>query len=344
LRAPGEALRFEERPDPRPGEGETVVELRCAALNHRDVWIQKGTYHVTRYPVIPGADGAGVVSAVGKGVDSAWLGREVIINPGVGWGASEKCARDDFATLGTPTDGTLAEKLLIPATQLNEKPPHLDWIHAAALPLSGLTAFRAVFPRAGLRKGERVLVTGAGGGVALFALQYAVAAGAKVFATSSSEQKLARVRELGVAGTANYREADWAEKLKRQAGGFDVIIDSASGPDFGKLVELAAPGGRIAFFGTTAGSAAAFDMRTFFRKQLTLLGTKMGSLGDFAAMVEFVNKHRIEPIVDRVMPLAEVNAAYAALDRGEQFGKIVFTISGPDPKRRTEETVSCSSN
>jgi zinc-binding alcohol dehydrogenase/oxidoreductase len=327
LRAAGEPLRMEEVPDPTPGPGEAVVELRCAAINHRDVWIQKGTYHVLKYPIIPGADGAGVVTAVGTGVDRAWLGREVIINPGVGWGESELSAREDFATLGTPTDGTFAEKLLIPAIQLFEKPAHLDWVHAAALPLSGLTGFRAVFSRARLQPGERVLITGVGGGVALFALQYAVAAGANVFATSSSGQKLGRVREFGAAGGAIYRDADWPVQLRQQAGAFDVIIDSACGPDFGKLVDLAAPGGRIVFFGTTAGSAAAFDMRTFFRKQLTLLGTKMGSMRDFHAMIEFVKEHRIEPIVDRVMPLADANAAYAALDRGEQFGKLVFSIS-----------------
>lgn len=336
-----EPLRVQDLADPMPGPGEAVVELRCAALNHRDVWIQKGTYHVTRYPVTPGADGAGIVSAVGSEVDRAWLARQVIVDPGVGWGESERWARDDFATLGTPTNGTFAEKLLIPVSQLFEKPRHLDWIHAAALPLSGLTGFRAVFGRAALQPGERVLITGVGGGVALFALQYAVAAGAKVFVTSSSERKLQRVRELGAAGGANYRDADWPGQLRKQVGAFDVIIDSACGPDFGKLVDLAAPGGRIAFFGTTAGSAAAFDMRIFFRKQLTLLGTKMGSLRDFGAMVEFVKKHRITPIVDRVMPLTEVNAAYAALDRGEQFGKIVLSISS---SHYIKETVSCSSN
>lgn len=327
LRAAREPLRMEEVPDPVPGPGEAVVGLRCASLNHRDVWIQKGTYHVLKYPIIPGADGAGIVSAVGPNVDRAWLGREVIVNPGVGWGESEQSAREDFATLGTPTNGTFAEKLLIPAIQLSEKPAHLDWVHAAALPLSGLTGFRAVFSRARLQPGERVLITGVGGGVALFALQFAVAAGAKVFTTSSSDQKLGRARELGAAGGANYRDADWPEQLRKQADAFDVIIDSACGPDFDKLVSLAAPGGRIAFFGTTAGSAAAFDMRVFFRKQLTLLGTKMGSMRDFRAMVEFVTEHRIQPIVDRVMPLADVNAAYAALDRGEQFGKLVFSIS-----------------
>lgn len=327
LRAAREPLRMEEVPDPIPGPGEAVIELRCAALNHRDVWIQKGTYHVLKYPIIPGADGAGIVSAVGTNVDRAWLGCEVIINPGVGWGESELSAREDFATLGTPTNGTFAEKLVIPAIQLFEKPAHLDWVHAAALPLSGLTGFRAVFRRARLQPGERVLITGVGGGVALFALQFAVAAGAKVLATSSSDQKLRRVRELGAAGGANYRDADWSEQLRKQAGVFDVIIDSACGPDFDKLVDLAAPGGRIALFGTTTGSAAAFDMRAFFRKQLTLLGTKMGSMRDFRAMVEFVTRHRIQPIVDRVMPLADVNAAYAALDRGEQFGKVVFSIS-----------------
>lgn len=334
LQGPGEPLAMQLRPDPVPGPGMALVALRCAALNHRDVWHQKGTYHVAQYPVIPGADGAGVVCALGEGVERTWLGREVIVNPGIGWGESESRALETFSTLGAPRDGTLAGKILVPATQLARKPAHLDWVHAAALPLSGLTAYRAVFSRAALRPGERVLITGIGGGVALFALQFAAAAGARVYVTSSAAHKLARARELGAAGGANYADARWPEDLRAQAGEFDVIVDSASGPGFARLVDLAAPGGRIVFFGTTAGGEAAFDMKTFFRKQLTLLGTKMGSLRDFAAMLEFVTRHRIVPVVDRVMPLADANEAFAALDRGAQFGKIVFTIQ--------EEEQSCS--
>jgi zinc-binding alcohol dehydrogenase/oxidoreductase len=326
LDAPNEPLVLRDVPDEPPGPGEATVELRCVALNHRDVWIQKGTYHVTGYPVVPGADGAGVVAAAGPGVDPSWIGREVVINPGLDWGPHERWAEAGFFPLGTPRNGTFAQRITVPAAQLFAKPPHLDWVHAAALPLSGVTAFRAVFSRGDLQAGECVLITGIGGAVALFATQLALAAGARVFVTSSSDAKLERVRRLGVAGTANYRKDDWPERLRAQCGGFDLIVDSAVGPGFAHLLALASPGGRLVFPGTTAGADTALDMRPVYRKQLSLLGTKMGSPRDFAALLAFVGEHQIEPIVDRVLPLADVNAAYGVVERGEQFGKVVMTV------------------
>lgn len=326
LRDANQPLVLTDIPDQPPAAGEASVELRCAALNHRDVWIQKGTYHVLKYPVVPGADGAGVVTSVGAGVDPGWVGREVIINPGLSWGDSEARARPDFYPLGTPRDGTFAERITVPAIQLAEKPPHLDWEHAAALPLSGVTGFRALSSRAGCQPGERVLITGIGGGVALYAMQFALAIGAEVYATSSSEEKMQRVRDMGVTGTANYRDADWAEQLREQVpDGFDVIVDSAVGPGFQKLIELAAPGGRIAFLGFTAGGDIQMDVRPIYRKQVSILGTKMGSPRDFEAMVRLVREKSIRPVVDRVMPIASINEAYAVVDRGEQFGKVVLS-------------------
>lgn len=325
LTGPGAPLACTDLPDEAPAPGEATVALRCAALNHRDVWIQKGNYHVLKFPVVPGADGAGVVAAVGGGVDRAWIGREVIVNPGLDWGDSETRARSDFYPLGCPRNGTFAEAVNVPAIQLAAKPAHLDWEHAAALPLSGVTAYRAVASRAGLQPGERVLVTGIGGGVALFAMQFALALGGQVYATSSSDDKAQRVRAMGVRGTANYRSAGWAAQLREQVpGGFDVIIDSAVGPGFQDLVELAAPGGRIAFLGFTAGGDIQLDVRPIYRKQVSILGTKMGSPADFAAMVKLVERQRIVPLVDRVLPLSQANEAYAVVDRGEQFGKVVL--------------------
>ncbi|MCB1476675.1 MAG: zinc-binding dehydrogenase [Rhodobiaceae bacterium] len=319
-------LVLTEVPDEPPAAGDVTVELRAAALNHRDVWIQQGNYHVLRYPVVPGADGAGVVTAVGEGVDAGLIGREVIINPGLSWGDSDVWAGPDFFPLGTPRNGTFAEKITIPAIQLANRPAHLDWEHAAALPLSGLTAFRAVASRARLKAGEKVLITGIGGGVALYAMQFALALGGEVYATSSSDDKAARVREIGVKGTANYRQDGWAHNLREQVpGGFDVIIDSAVGPGFQNLIELAAPGGRIAFLGFTAGGDIQMDVRPVYRKQVSILGTKMGSPRDFDAMVKLVNDKKIVPIVDRVMPMSQINEAYAIVDRGQQFGKIVLT-------------------
>ena len=327
LDAANQPLQFKDAPDPTPGPNEVVVALAAAALNHRDLWIQKGQYAGLKFPIIPGSDGCGTVASCGEGVDRSWLGREVIINPGLDWGGRSQAQADKFRILGLPDDGTFAEMVRVPASALMNKPAHLDATHAAALPLAGLTAYRALFSRAGLQPGERVLITGVGGGAALFALQYAVAAGAKVFVTSGSDDKLKRAVELGASGGANYRQDEWDKQLKSQAGsGFDVTIDSAGGDGFLKLIDLAAPGGRIAFFGATRGNPSGFDMRRVFWKQLSILGTTMGSHDDFAAMIRFVEEKKVTPLADHVFPLAEGNAALAAMDSAEQFGKIVLTI------------------
>jgi NADPH:quinone reductase-like Zn-dependent oxidoreductase len=315
--------------DPTPGTGEVVVALKAAALNHRDVWIKQGQYAGLKWPCRPGSDGAGVVEAAGAGVDPAWLGREVVINPSFGWGPSERAQGAEFAILGLPRDGALAEKVAVPVSQLSPKPPHLSWIEAAALPLAGLTAYRAVFSRAQVRAGERVLVTGIGGGVALFALQFAVAAGADVWVTSSSAEKIARAVALGAKGGFDYTVAGWAKAVgtQVQGGGFDVIVDSAGGEGFGDLLDLAAPGGRIVFFGATRGNAPALALRKIFWRQLSVLGTTMGSPADWRALMEFVALHRITPVVSEVFPLARAAEAFALMERGGQVGKIVVQIA-----------------
>ena len=181
LEAANQPLQYKEVGDPTPAPGEVVVKLEAAALNHRDNWIQKGQYAGLKFPIIPGSDGCGTVQTLGEGVDSSWKDRPVIINPGLGWGNRSAVQSDQFRILGLPDDGTFAELVRVSASALVDKPAHLDDCHAAALPLAGLTAFRALFKRAHLQRGERVLISGVGGGAALFAMQYAVAAGANVF-------------------------------------------------------------------------------------------------------------------------------------------------------------------
>ena len=197
---------------------------------------------------------------------------------------------------------------------------------AAALPLAGLTAWRALFTRAHLKAGERVLVTGVGGGAALFALQFAVAAGASVFVTSSSAEKISRAQALGAQGGVNYRDADWSEQLLKLAGGaFDVIVDSAGGEGFASLIDLTKPGGRIAFFGATTGNPKGLDVRKCFFRQINLLGTTMGSPADFAGMTALVAEKKITPVVDKVFPLAQADAALRYMEASAQFGKIVLS-------------------
>ena len=319
-------ITFTTAPEPQPAAGEAVVAIRAAALNHRDVWIKTGQYAGLKWPCQPGSDGAGVVMAVGDGVDAAWSGREVVINPSFDWGSDEQTQGPNFTILGLPRAGTLAEKISVPVAQLSEKPAHLSWEEAAALPLAGLTAYRALFARARLRAGERVLVTGIGSGVAWFALQFAVLCGADVWVTSSSAEKIAKAIALGAKGGFHYTRVGWAVEATKIAGRFDVIVDSAGGAGFGDLIDLAAPGGRIVFFGGTRGNGPALPLRKIFWRQLSLLGTTMGSPADWSAMLEFVALHRVRPVVSEVFPLARAGEAFALMERGGQCGKIVVRI------------------
>jgi NADPH:quinone reductase-like Zn-dependent oxidoreductase len=214
----------------------------------------------------------------------------------------------------------------VPAEYLHIKPNHLSWEEAAALPLAGVTAYRATFTQGGLQAGETILVNGIGGGVATFALQFAVAAGANVWVTSSSQDKIKRAVELGATGGFDYNEGNWWKTMSGQAGSPSLIIDSAGGAGYGALLNLAAPGGRIVNYGATTGPAEKLDLFKIFWKQLTVQGSTMGSPADFAAMLAFVEKHQIRPIVDRVFPLADGNQALNLMKASPQFGKYVLAV------------------
>ncbi len=302
--------------EPRPQEGQALVALKAASLNHRDVWIMKGQYPGIQFPLIPGSDGVGVLD-----------GKEVILQPGSGWGDDEGFQSGLYQILGLPQSGTFAEQVAVSRNQVFPKPPHLSMEQAAALPLAGLTAFRVLFSRCKAQAGEKLLVTGAGGGVALFCIQFAIAAGLAVYATSGSDEKIERVKDLGALGAANYKSEDWPASLKKQAGGFDLVIDGAGGPDFQNLVKLCNPGGRIGIYGGTNGAFPNFSPQPIFWKQLSILGSTMGSDHDFAEMLDFVNKHQIIPIVDRVYDLSEGAKAFDRMEKGQQFGKIVLKIA-----------------
>ncbi|HTO02130.1 MAG TPA: zinc-binding dehydrogenase [Opitutus sp.] len=320
-------LTVSEVPAPTAAPGEAVVSIKTAALNHRDVWIMRGQYAGLKYPCIPGSDGAGIVTAVGERVDPAWIGREVIINPSFNWGTNERVQGPNFSILGLPRDGTLAEQISVPVEQLAEKPRNLSWEQAAAVPLAGLTGWRALVSRAQLQPKEKVLITGIGGGVALFVLQFAVAHGAEVWVTSSLDAKIQRAVQLGAKGGAIYTERNWAAKLAKAAGGFDVVIDSAGGAEFESLIGLVADGGRVVFFGATRGNPPMLPMTKIFWRQITLLGTTMGSPADWEAMRSFLARTQIQPVVSEVFPLARAGEAFALMDRGGQFGKIVLQVS-----------------
>lgn len=318
-------LEIADVPAPVPAAGEAVVAIRAAALNHRDVWIKTGQYAGLKWPCQPGSDGAGVVTAVAPGGEASWVGHEVIINPAFGWGGDERAQGGEFSILGLPRDGTMAEQVAVPVSQLAAKPAHLSWEEAAALPLAGLTAYRALFARAQLLPGERVLVSGIGGGVALFALQFAVAQGAEVWVTSSSADKIKRAVELGAKGGYDYTQAGWA-KAAAAGGFFDVVVDGAGGEGLDALIDLTAPGGRLVFYGATRGNPPGFTLRKVFWRQISMLGSTMGSPADWRAMVAFVERHRIKPVVSDTFPIEHAGEAFELMEQGGQFGKIVVKL------------------
>ncbi|WP_216828661.1 zinc-binding dehydrogenase [Alkalihalobacterium elongatum] len=326
---PGEKkadLYLEEVETPKPGRGEILVQLRSAALNRRDVFIRYGMYPGIQVPSIPGADGAGVVADLGEGVQGFEVGNEVVINPAMGWGDHPDFPKPTFTVLGVPIDGTYAQYIKIPAENVFPKPAYLLWEEAAALPLAGLTAYRSVVTKGKVKEGDTVIIPGIGGGVATFALQIAVAKGAQVFVTSSSEEKIAKAVELGASGGVNYRSENWVKELKKLSGGGDLLIDSIGGDTFNDLVNLAKPGARIVSFGATLGPVNNLLMPRVFFKQLHIMGSTMGTPEEFAEMLSLYEKNKIRPVVDQVYPLEQVDEAHIQMEKGSQFGKIVLTI------------------
>ncbi|MCO5947404.1 alcohol dehydrogenase catalytic domain-containing protein [Mucilaginibacter flavidus] len=214
LEAADKAVIYKEVDKPTLAPGEALVQIKAAALNRRDYWITIGKYAGIKYPTILGSDGAGIVAEVGSDTDKHLIGQEVIINPGDGWGDDPNFQSDNFKILGLPDDGTLAEYVKVQAKYLHAKPPHLTWEQAAALPLAGVTVYRALFTKGKLQKGQKVLVTGVGGGTGTTALQFAHAAGCPVFVTSGSGEKIERAKKLGAAAGVNYKAQDWAEQLQ----------------------------------------------------------------------------------------------------------------------------------
>jgi len=319
-----EPVSIKEMPKPEPSEGELCIELKASALNHRDVWVQKGMYPGMSLPCVLGSDGAGVVVSTGSGVNEDWLGKEVVINPGMNWGDNLDVAGKGFQILGMPRNGTFSDFIVIPAEYVYEKPAHLNFEEAASLPLAGVTAYRAMFTKAGLSEGKRVLITGIGGGVALMALVFAKALDCEVFVTSGSDEKIEKAKSLGADGGINYKQEKWAKVLSKSDGFFDVIIDGAGGGGFAGLIDLAAPAASIAIYGGTAGNISGILPAKVFFKQVKIMGSTMGTPSDFENMLQLVDKYKITPVIDSTYSLQDAEQAFRKMDSGKQFGKIVL--------------------
>lgn len=310
---------------PKPQKDEILVRIKAAALNHRDVYITQGLYPGIVYPVILGSDGVGVVESVGEDVAADWIDKAVIINPGIGWTNDPLVQPKNYSILGMPTNGCLAEYIVVKADRIQPKPEHLSYEEAAALPLAGLTAYRALFTKANCCSQDQVLISGIGGGVALMAFQFACATGAKVFVTSGSDTKIQKAIALGAQGGVSYKEEGWHKTLLELSGkGFDVIIDSAGGEGFSKFLDLANMGGRIAFYGGTRGNFKVNPQKMFW-KQISMFGSTMGNDQEFNEMIQFVNINKIKPVVEKCWKLSEGAMAFDYMNQAKQFGKIVLT-------------------
>lgn len=320
------SLNYKEVDVPSPEEGEVVVKLRAAAVNRRELMIAKGQYQGARAPIILGSDGAGEVYSLGNLVKSFSVGDQVIINPGLNWGKDNNKKNVDFSILGMPQNGTYAEYVKVPVENIVEKPAHLSWEEAASLPLAGLTAYRALVTKGKIQKGEKVLIPGAGGGVATFLIQFAHVLGAEVYVTSSKEDKINKAMELGAVGGVNYTEENWVEQLLELTGGIDLSIDSVGGDSFKSLITLGKIGSRIVNFGSTRGPINNLFLPSLTLKEIYIIGSTMGSMDDFSKMIKLVNEKEIHPGIDRVYSLREVNKALERLEKGQNFGKIVLTM------------------
>ncbi|MBK8955827.1 MAG: zinc-binding dehydrogenase [Saprospiraceae bacterium] len=305
-----------EVPIPDDKAGYHKLQVSHASLNHRDVWIMQGQYAGLKYPIIPGSDACGYFN-----------GQRWIVNPGLFWGTNEKFQSKSFQILGLPDNGSMAEWVNVPVENLAGAPEHLDDVQASALGLAGVTAYRALVSRCTPQPGERLLVTGIGGGVALFVLQIAHLLGLEVYVTSSSQAKLESARQLGAAGGVLYTDSDWTGKLiEMNPSGFDIIIDSYAGDQVEKMMKLINPGGRFCFYGGTGGKIQNLSPQILFWKQISIFGSTMGSLHDFLEFLKLVNQFRLVPVIDSVFDLTDVQRGFQRMQQSQQFGKIVFRI------------------
>ncbi len=307
-------LRVEQIARPEPSNDEVLVRVHAAAFNRRDVFITQGLYPGIELPRTLGSDGSGILESNGEAV---------VIDPMLGWGDSPHVWAANASILGMPHDGTFAQYVCVPKGNVYPKPAHLSIEEAAAIPLAGLTAYRATFTRGQLHAGETVLIPGIGGGVQTFVLLFVKAIGARAIVTSGSEEKLQRARALGADVTIDYTDPDWHKKLKR--GEVDLVIDSSGGDTLNKALGLLRPAGRVVLYG---GTRLESTIRIFpiFWNHLDIRGTSMGSPEDFRAMLAFMAEHAIRPAIDHVYTMDDAVAAAERMATAAQFGKIVMTI------------------
>jgi NADPH:quinone reductase-like Zn-dependent oxidoreductase len=329
-----EVLQYGDRPDPTPGPGKVRVRVKAVALNHLDLWVRRGgpAFDGLPKPHIGGCDVSGIVDAVGEHASSPAIGTRVAIDPGLTTKEDEWTRRGEdsvspgYVILGEHSTGGAAEYLVVPAGNLLPLPDRVTHEEAAAASLAGLTAWRMLVHRAGLKAGETIALVGAGGGVNSIAIPIAKLLGATVFAVTSSEEKMQKAKELGADHVINRKVEDWSKAVFARSGkrGVDVVVDNVGQATWMQSIRALARGGRLVTVGNTSGHEAVVDVRYVWAKQISLIGSTMGSHQDYRQVMQLVFEGKIKPAIDRVMPLSQGRAAHELLERGEQFGKVVL--------------------
>ena len=328
-------LHYEEYPEPAIGANEVLVRVRACALNHLDLWVRRGLPGVAiPMPHIPGSDVAGEVARVGANVCTVRIGQKVVLAPGVTCGHCPACIAGndnrcrEFTNLGYKIDGGCAEYVRCPEINCMPYPENLDWINAAAVPLVFLTAWHMLINRAQLQPAEDVLVLAAGSGVGIAAIQIAKFFGARVIATGGSDEKLAKAKRLGADEVIHHGTMEIDKEVRKLSGnrGVDVVVEHVGAATWEKSVKSLAPGGRLVICGATTGYDAKLDLLFLFTRQLSLLGSYMGTKDELRTVLKLVAQGRLEPVVDKVFPLEECAAAHKYLEEGKQFGKVVLSV------------------
>lgn len=325
-----DVLRIEDVPMPVAQSGEVLLRVRAAALNHLDVWVRQGLPKTT-LPHIGGSDIAGTVEALGAGVSGVRLGARVVVNPSLSCGQCEWCRAGEesqctqYRILGEHTNGGFAEFVAVPAVNLFLIPETFPFEQAAAAPLAFLTAWRGLVSKGRVRRGSRVLVTGASGGVATAAIQIAHHLGAQVYALTTADNE-ARTRALGADVVYDRQAGDFAQQIAQDTAkrGVDVVLDSVGEAIWPQCVRALARGGRLVCYGATTGGRGEVDLRVLFWKQLEILGSTMSNRSEFEEVMRLVFSGALKPVVDSVLKLEDIRAAHERMERGEHFGKIVL--------------------
>ncbi|MGB8648831.1 MAG: zinc-binding dehydrogenase [Anaerolineae bacterium] len=328
-------LTLTDLPKPTPGPDDVLINVKAVSLNRLDIWVRQGLPGLKLpMPFILGSDVAGVIAEVGANVLDLKPGQRVTINPGWWDTTCEYCMRGEhslcvnFKIFGEHLPGGYAEYTCVPARNVLPIPDDFAFEEIAAAPLAFLTAWRALITRARVRPGEDVVILGAGSGVSTAAIQIAKYAGARVFATSQSDDKLERARQLGADILINYNKQEWEREVWQATNkrGADVVVDAVGEATWMKSIRALCKGGRLVTYGATSGPNPKEEIRQIFWKQLDIIGTTMSNQGEFLDVMKLVLRHKLKPVVDIVLPLEQAREAHERLARNEQFGKIVLTV------------------